>query len=371
MPASRKPSKSHPGHPDVSSPESRQDQPQSGSPAPRPTRQQHPIGAHVSISGGHDQALDRAAKAGCEVVQVFTKNNMQWSAPPLDESVLARYHEKRQAHGFQAVFAHAGYLINLATADPATLRKSRDALVDELDRSARLGLPFLVLHPGAHLGRGEEAGLQAILDSLHAVFARTGSSTRVALEVTAGAGSLLGGRIEHLAWLIQNCREAERLCVCLDTCHLFAAGYDIRDEARLEDFLAEFRRHLSWEWVHGVHLNDSKGALGSRKDRHELIGEGQLGLECFRAIMQHEAFASLPLCLETPKGKKDTNDPLMLARLRALREGREPEPLPDAVLKENSQAASRKQSRPASKAKPPASGTRTNRTGRKKQSGRR
>lgn len=278
------------------------------------------VGAHVSIAGGHAKALQRAIETGCEVVQVFTKNNMQWFARPLEQKEVDAYHRAREVTNLKRIFAHSGYLINLAGHQPENLEKSRKSLLDELERCSQLELPFIVLHPGSHLGKGEAEGLQRILDSLDWIFERYDGATQIALEVTCGAGNTLGGRIEHLAHLIDNSRHADRLTVCLDTCHLFAAGYDVRNSNDIEAFIAEFKRHLPWEKIVCVHINDSKGDLGSRLDRHEILGKGKIGWACFNTLVHHPAFASLPLCLETPKGKDNINDIETLNRLKEARQ---------------------------------------------------
>jgi deoxyribonuclease-4 len=287
---------------------------------PHKTPQPFRVGAHLSIAGGHHKALEQGIDLGCEVVQIFTKNNMQWLAPPLQTAAVDHYLRALEASPFSSVFAHSGYLINLAATKPENLEKSRQSLLLELERCTQLRLPFIVLHPGAHLGAGEEAGLSLIAESLDWIFARYTGDTRIALEVTAGQGTCLGHRIEHLAYLFQNTREPERLAVCLDTCHLFAAGYDLRTLSAIDAFLTEFRRHLPWEQVVCTHINDSKGDLGSRLDRHDLLGQGKIGWTCFQTIMHHPDFARIPLCLETPKGKDNINDRETLAKLKATRQ---------------------------------------------------
>lgn len=283
------------------------------------TQETHRVGAHCSIAGGHHNALTTGAETGCEVVQIFTKNNMQWSGPEIDRAGARAFGEAREATGIRQVFAHSSYLINLCATDPATHRRSREALLDELTRCHQLKLPFLVLHPGAHLGAGEETGLAEIARSLDWVLERAPGKARVALEITAGQGTVLGYRVEHLAAIIAACRFPQRLVVCLDTCHLFAAGYDLRRACDVRAFVKEFKRHLSWRKVACLHINDSKHELGSRKDRHELIGQGRIGWECFETILHDRNFARLPLCLETPKGTNSENDIRTLRKLKEIR----------------------------------------------------
>ncbi len=287
-------------------------------------RAHHPVGFHASIAGGFHHALEEAEAFGCEAIQIFTKSNRQWSASPIGERDLALYHEAyrraRKQQTLRLVFGHSGYLINLAASNPETLQKSRESLLLELERSALLELPFLVLHPGSANERSVPDGLKTVVESLEWVFARTQSPTKVALETTAGAGSVLGSRVEELAWLLQNTPSSSRLAICLDTCHLFASGYDLRTASDVAAFVKNFRRHIDWKRVVAVHLNDSVGPLGGRLDRHAQLGEGALGWECFRAIMQSPFFAQKPLCLEIPPGGEGRpNDVVALKRLKAAR----------------------------------------------------
>ncbi len=279
----------------------------------------HQVGAHCSIAGGHDKALQLGKELGCEVVQIFTKNNMQWSAKPIDPAALSLYFQAKEETAIDRVFAHAGYLINLASIDRGNLKQSRHALLDELNRCSLLKLPFIVLHPGAHLGAGEEKGLQRVVESIDWILDRYEGETRIALESTAGQGSVLGAETAHLAFLIKNSKQPNRLAVCLDTCHLFAAGYDLRKTSDIDTYLRHFRRHLSWKKVVCLHLNDSKGALGQHLDRHEVLGRGQIGWTCFETVLKHSAFAQIALCLETPKGKNNINDRKTLRQLKRLR----------------------------------------------------
>jgi deoxyribonuclease-4 len=277
------------------------------------------LGAHMSIAGGLHRAIERARSIDCTAMQIFVKNNMQWFARPLTQEEITLFVRHRERKELTAVFAHANYLINLAATNPQFHANSLRALAEELIRADALKLPFLVLHPGAHLGAGVESGLEKIVVSLNAVFAAIPRvKTKVALETTAGQGSCLGHRFEHLAWIIENVREPERLCVCLDTAHLFAAGYDVTSEAGTRKMFREFSRTIGLERLVALHLNDSKAARGSRVDRHEHIGKGQIGLDAFRFIMSDRRFRKIPKVLETPKGKDLREDVENMKTLRRL-----------------------------------------------------
>jgi deoxyribonuclease IV len=286
----------------------------------RPSTSEILLGAHMSTSGGVDKAIDRATGIGCSAMQIFVKSNMQWFAPaPFAATELRAFHEHAERAQLGAVFGHSGYMINLCATNPEFLAKSRRALAEELTRADQLRLPFLVLHPGAHMGEGAEAGLQLVVESLDRVFAKNPKIvTRVALETTAGQGSSLGSEFEHLAFILQNVREPERLCVCVDTAHLFAAGYDISTVAGCQRTFAKFDEIIGGRHLAALHLNDSKTPLGSRVDRHEHIGAGRIGLEGFRYIMTAPRFAEIPKVLETPKEKDLAEDVENLARLREL-----------------------------------------------------
>ena len=277
------------------------------------------VGFHGSVSGGYHCAINQGDAFGCEVLQIFTKNNLRWDAKPFTKTELEAYHSARKNSAISLVFGHSGYLINLAATNPQTLQKSRESLLLELDRSAQLGLPFLVLHPGAAKERTVRDGLSMIIESLEWVFARTDSPTRVALEATAGAGTVLGSKIEELATLINETPSSSRLAVCLDTCHLFASGYDLRTAADVHGFVKAFKQQIDWTRVVCLHMNDSVGGLGSHLDRHAILGEGQIGWECFQTIINSPDFADIPLCLETPPGVDRINDARTLAKLKTLR----------------------------------------------------
>lgn len=281
------------------------------------------LGAHMSIGGGVHTAIDRACSIKCTAMQIFVKNNMQWFARPFAKGEIHAFLQHARRADVASAFAHANYLINLAATNPQFHANSLRALSEELQRADQLELPFLVLHPGAHLGAGEEAGLNKIVASIDRVLARLPKiKTKIALETTAGQGSCLGYRFEHLAHIIENVREPERLSVCLDTAHVFAAGYDIGSEGAVRKMFREFDRSLGLQRLIALHLNDSKTARGSRVDRHAHIGKGQIGLEAFRFIMSDRRFRKIPKVLETPKGKDLAEDVENLETLRALAEER-------------------------------------------------
>jgi deoxyribonuclease-4 len=278
------------------------------------------LGAHMSIGGGAHRAIERSCSIDCTAMQIFVKNNMQWFARPLDRAEIKAFVRHAQRCQIEAAFAHANYLINLAATNPQFHANSLRALTEELIRADQLELPFLVLHPGAHLGAGEEAGLEKIIASIDAVHGCLPKRTkaRIALETTAGQGSCLGDRFEQIAHIIENVREPERLCVCLDTAHVFEAGYDLSTEASTRKVFAEFERVIGLEKLTALHLNDSKTARGSRVDRHEHIGKGKIGLPAFRVIMRDRRFRKIPKVLETPKGKELREDVENMETLREL-----------------------------------------------------
>jgi len=277
------------------------------------------LGAHMSIRGGVHMAIERACSINCTAMQIFVKNNMQWFARRLARQEIRAFLEHQQRGELLSVFAHANYLINLAATNPQFHANSIRALSEELTRADQLGLPFLVLHPGAHLGAGEEAGLEKIIASVNGMFRKTSNiRTRIALETTAGQGSSLGYAFEQIAYIIDNVCEQERICVCLDTAHVFAAGYDIDSEPATRRMFREFDRVIGLDRLAAIHLNDSKTVRGSRVDRHEHIGKGKIGLDAFRLIMRDPRFRKIPKVLETPKGKDLREDVENLKTLRGL-----------------------------------------------------
>ena len=277
------------------------------------------LGAHESIAGGMYKAFDRAQSVDCDALQIFVKPNRAWAVKPLTKKDIDLFRAKAVDTDVQPVVGHASYLLNLGTPDDILWKKSIDTLIVELERCEALGIPYLVLHPGSHVGTGEEAGLARVAQALGEVHAGTpGLHARTLLETTAGQGSSLGYRFEHLAWLMDNAPDGERLGVCLDTCHVFAAGYELRTPGGYAATMGEFDRVVGLEQLKAVHLNDSKGDLGSRKDRHNHIGKGYIGLEGFRHILNDARLAGLPALLETPKSDDLHEDRENLGVLRAL-----------------------------------------------------
>ena len=279
------------------------------------------LGAHMSIRGGVSMAIERARSINCTAMQIFVKNNMQWFARPLGRAEIRAFLDHVQRRELLSVFGHANYLINLAATNLQFHANSIRALAEELVRADQLELPFLVLHPGAHLGAGEQAGLEKIVNSIDEVFRKVPNlKTKIALEITAGQGSCIGHRFEHLAHIIENVREPERLRVCVDTAHLFAAGYDIGSESGMRKIFREFDRVVGSDRLVAIHVNDSKTPCGSRVDRHEHIGKGRIGLDVFRFVMRSPRFRKTPKVLETPKSKDLAEDVINLNRLRRFAE---------------------------------------------------
>ena len=274
----------------------------------------------MSVAGGLHTAFARGEAVGCGTMQIFSKNERQWQAKPLLDEDIQRFKAEQVRTGIGPILVHDSYLINLASPKDELWDKSISAFAHELERCNRLGIPYLVTHPGAHTGSGCDPGLEREAEALNRLFAEgVGGNTMVLLETTAGQGTCLGGRFEELAWLIEHVSHPERLGVCVDTCHIFAAGYDIRTP---EGYEAVFDRLISVvgsERIKAFHLNDSRGTLGSHLDRHAGIGEGEIGLEAFRMLMNDQRFAMLPMVLETPKDDDGSADIRNLSLLRSLR----------------------------------------------------
>jgi deoxyribonuclease-4 len=276
-------------------------------------------GSHLSIAGGMHNALLEAEKLGFQTVQVFTKNQQQWKCKPLDPETIQLWTTHSQRLKFAVTVSHDSYLINLASPDDRLWRASIDLFIEELARCAQLKIPYLVTHPGAHMGTGEDVGLSRIaaaLDQCHAAVPQDGVTT--CLEITAGQGSSLGYRLEHLATIIERARHPQRLAVCLDTAHLFAAGYDIRGKA-YDAFRKQLEKTLGLSRVKVLHLNDSKKDLGSRVDRHEHIGQGKIGNTGFIPLLRDPAWRNIPKILETPKGPTPEGKEWDTINLKALK----------------------------------------------------
>jgi deoxyribonuclease-4 len=287
------------------------------------TRARDELGAHMSIAGGLSLALERGREVGCGAVQIFLKNQRQWAAKLLAAGEVRAFRAARRATGVRHVFAHSSYLINLGNPSTTLWSQAVDAFTDELERAEALGLSCVVIHPGSHMGAGLEAGLARVTAALDESLARTaGYRVKVALENTAGAGNTIGRTFGELAALLERAARPERLGVCLDTCHLFAAGYDVRTAAGYRRAMAECEATVGLERVLAFHLNDAKAPLGSGLDRHENIGRGALGLVPFRLLLNDRRFARVPKVLETPKEPEPTADLRNLAVLRKLRRRR-------------------------------------------------
>lgn len=279
------------------------------------------LGLHLSIAGGLPLALERGRAAGCSVAQIFVKNQRQWAARPLPGDEVAEFKRLREATGIDPVFAHATYLVNLASPVEAEWRRSLAAFAQELERAERLGLPFVVIHPGSHKGAGTATGLRRLVRALDELHARTaGYRVRIVLENAAGCGHLLGGRAEELGAVLARVRDPARLGFCLDTCHLFAAGHDIRTPRGLAATLARFDAAVGLERVLAWHVNDARAPLGSGLDRHEHIGRGAIGLAAFGRLLRHPVAGHRPMVLETPK--EDDWDRRNLRTLQRLRRPR-------------------------------------------------
>ncbi len=280
------------------------------------------LGAHMSIAGGVDLAPLRGRQVGCQTIQLFTKSSNQWRARALPSEEIDRFRANLQAAAIAPAVAHGAYLINLASTDPALHQRSMAACLEELERAEALGIPYLVIHPGAHMGAGEEAGLRQVANSLRELLKRTkGCRVQAVLETTAGQGTALGHRFEHLALLLDQIGLPERTGVCLDTCHLFAAGYDIRTLADYHGVLRVFDQIVGMPSLKVIHVNDCKKELGCRVDRHEHIGKGTIGLEAFRYLVTDPRLRGIPMIIETPKDSDFvTADRRNLETLRGLAE---------------------------------------------------
>jgi len=277
------------------------------------------LGAHMSIAGGVYNAVLDGEKAGCDVIQIFTKQSNQWKAKTLTDEDISRFLDEQKRTGVKAVCAHTSYLINLGSPDDALYEKSIEAFKIEMERCDALKIPQLVMHPGSHVGSGEEAGLKRIGDAFNRLLdAMPDGKTSICIETTAGQGTNLGYKFEQLAQIIDMVEDKNRMSVCLDTCHIFSAGYPLQDPKEYRATMKEFENIIGLKRLKVIHFNDSKKPFGSKKDRHEHIGDGELGLEPFRNIMNDRRFNKVPKILETPKSDDLHEDIENLERLRSL-----------------------------------------------------
>lgn len=279
------------------------------------------FGAHLSVAGGYYRAAESARELKCDTVQVFTKAPSQWAAKPITDDEASRFRKAIKEAKLSSPTAHDSYLINLAAPTDELWRRSIDAFCDEIDRADLLGLKYLVTHPGAHVGSGEETGINRVIEALNEVLDRKPKSKlTILLEATAGMGTTLGHRFEHLSAMRAGCTERKRIGICLDTCHIFAAGYALGTEDEYQRTFDEFDRVIGLKHLKLFHLNDSVKPLGSRVDRHAGIGLGQIGEAAFRRLVTDERFATLPMILETPKedAAGQAMDPINLAKLRSF-----------------------------------------------------
>jgi len=279
------------------------------------------LGAHFSISGGLHRAIDEARFYGCNVLQMFTKNATTWRERILSETDIHKFNEARLSGGIQRIAAHASYLINIAGPQGKTSALSCKALTQELVRCDQLGIDYLVLHPGSHMGQGEASGIISCARNINRIFYETrGSTTRLLLETTAGQGSSIGCAFEQLAAILKKVEDHSRIGICMDTCHIFAAGYDISTRSGYDHVMHAFDGIIGLERLYLLHVNDSKKEAGSRVDRHEHIGKGFIGLEAFKWIINDRRFRHIPKIIETPKGKTGFKDwdKINLKRLRSF-----------------------------------------------------
>lgn len=276
------------------------------------------LGAHESISGGLHLAFSRIEQVGGEVLQIFTRNQRQWQPAELKGPEIDLFRAAHEQSGAMPVASHASYLVNLATSKKELREKSINNLILELQRCDALGVPFVVLHPGSHGGDGAEAGLERFVESLDQAMAESGTEVRVLVENTSGQGTGLGRTFEELAYILNHSQYRQLLGVCIDTCHLFTAGYELRTAEGYEATITALDHILGLNRVRFIHLNDSKKDLASRVDRHEHIGKGAIGLEGFRNLLNDSRLAGLPMVIETPKGENLAEDRENLQTLRTL-----------------------------------------------------
>ncbi len=277
------------------------------------------LGAHMSVAGGLEKAFERAAQVESDAVQIFTSNQRQWKGREVTDEMVAAFTAAQGETDIKPVVSHNSYLVNLASPKDDLWEKSINGQIQELERCEKLGIPFVVAHPGAHTGSGREAGIERIVQALDRIHGDLpGYEVVTLLETTAGQGTTIGGQFEDLAAIISQVKEPERVGVCLDTCHIFVAGYDIRDPESYAETMGQFDEHVGIEWLKAMHFNDSKGELGSNRDRHDYIGQGEIGAEGFRSFMNDERLDGLPALLETDKSEDLHEDREAIELLRSL-----------------------------------------------------
>jgi deoxyribonuclease-4 len=273
------------------------------------------LGAHVSIAGGIEKSLLRGYDLGCSTIQIFTKNSRGWREKQLEKSEIDNFHKTKKKTGIDPVISHCSYLINLASPENETFRKSINAMLCEMERCELLGISYLVIHPGSHRDSGELPGIEKIADSINLIHQKTaGFMVKILLETTAGQGTSLGYKLEHITKIIERTAEKSRIGFCLDTCHAFAAGYELRTKYSYGKLFKDIEETTGMERLMAIHLNDSKNDCGTRVDRHEHIGQGLIGEQPFRWIMNDERLKNIPKIIETPKSTKKDRDNLHLLR---------------------------------------------------------
>jgi deoxyribonuclease-4 len=286
----------------------------------RKTKRKRPLlGAHMPTAGGVAQAPLRGASVGCECMQIFTRSARQWASKPYPDEEVKAFRRRQTEAGIAIVIAHDSYLLNLGAPDGRLRQRSIGGFIDELERCEMLGIPYLIAHPGSHVGSGEDAGIKTIahsIDEAHTVC--SGYKVKVTLELTAGQGTNLGCSFDQMRRIFDSVKRSELMRLCVDTAHAFAAGYDLRTGEGYDRTFGELADYIGIDRLVAFHLNDSKKPLGSHVDRHEHIGRGEMGLEPFRRLLNDPRFAGLPMCLETPKGPDLKEDVENLATLRSL-----------------------------------------------------
>lgn len=276
------------------------------------------LGVHVSVAGGVDLAIERGVALKCDAIQIFNKNNNQWKAFVLQDDVVARYKKNLKGSEIHPVVSHASYLINLATSDQVLWEKSRDSFAEELDRCDRLGIPYLVVHPGSHMGAGEEYGCDRVAEALNEIYGRKKIKCVTTIEHTAGQGNHIGYKFEHLAAIRKGMNDKKKFAVCFDTCHLVAAGYDYTTPEKYAAMMDSFNKIVGFKTLKVVHFNDSKTPLGSRVDRHDHITKGTVGKSGFRSFLTDERLKETPGLLETPTDGTGVDEKRNLQALRKL-----------------------------------------------------